>query len=946
MNTFLKLFRIPAAVLLFTAMFATSAINAEEVDSLLLRIRQTQNDSLLINMLVDLALLDYDEQKKFQDNKHLEQAQEIASSNKLMSMLIYYLNDKGVEFRNSSVYPRAIALHRYALKLAVEHGDPELLSRTYNNIGVVYRRLDDYQNAVDYHLKALKISDEMNDKHGMAVALNSIGNIDFLLGNSEKALAQFTRALKIEEEEGKTLGIAINLNNIGNVYKSRGDYDKALDYYYRSLEINVRLHSDKGVAICNNDIGAVYLEMDNNIKALEFFLKALDLQKKTGDSRYVAQTYSNVGKAFAGLGEHDKALYYTRKGLDLAIEVDAKAMVRDAYLEISSVFRKQGDYKNALLNYEFAMKYRDSILNERNQRNIAQLQVLFEKERMEKEMQILRNESRIKDLEINRKNTFAQIAGLGLIVFLILFMVIFWAYTNKIKSNKLLEDKNQEINKARNELRKYADDMLSAKEKAIQASQTKSQFLANMSHEIRTPLNSIIGFTELMASNDQALAKKSYLESIKSSSESLLSLIEDILDLSKIESGKVEMEYEAVNLYELCEEIRAIFMLKIQEKGLDFHMEIDNIIPRSLLLSKTRLRQVLFNLVGNAIKFTEKGHVKIKIYMLQNEGGQKDLLIEVSDTGIGIHKEEQKKIFEAFQQSEYSRFELKGGTGLGLTISRRLVEMMGGEITLESRSGEGSRFLVRLKNVVATSQPYASRLVQHDNIKEINFKPARVMVVDDIKNNRDLIVEMLSPSALEVFGVESGSKAIELANSLKPDLIFLDIRMPKMNGFEVINQIKGNFQTAHIPVVALTAFAMLDEQEEFTRNRFDGYLKKPVQRRDLIRELKKHLKFETDKKIAGHQSAKEPDDWSGMQYLNKQEKKKLEALLPEYKRVIKNHFINEIIQFGKHISEAGRETGNAYLVSFGDDLLVDAETFDIENMDRRLREFQNVVKQL
>jgi len=263
------------------------------------------------------------------------------------------------------------------------------------------------------------------------------------------------------------------------------------------------------------------------------------------------------------------------------------------------------------------------------------------------------------------------------------------------------------------ESKRLQEELKKSREEAIKANMAKSEFLANMSHEIRTPLNAVIGFTELLETMVQDGKQINYLQSIKSGGKNLLMLINDILDLSKIEAGKLEFKYEAVNPYFLIDEIKQIFSIKIAEKDIAFIVEVKDDIPASLILDEVRLRQVIFNLIGNALKFTETGYVKFSVRKLisANDTSKVDLIVDVEDTGIGIPQPQQKSIFDAFQQQSGQSTRKYGGTGLGLSISKRLVEMMGGEISLRSEVGKGSVFSFVLSNVSigATLDDYSGK---------------------------------------------------------------------------------------------------------------------------------------------------------------------------------------------------------------------------------------------
>ncbi|MCK5876912.1 MAG: response regulator, partial [Candidatus Marithrix sp.] len=472
----------------------------------------------------------------------------------------------------------------------------------------------------------------------------------------------------------------------------------------------------------------------------------------------------------------------------------------------------------------------------------------------------------------------------------------------------------------------------------------------NMSHEIRTPMNAILGFTEILSSKVQEPQYQEYLIAINSSGKTLLSLLNDILDLAKVEAGKLELEYTAVEPAKVFHDIGQLFTSKIIEKQLKFKIDVSPNMPSALFLDETRLRQILLNLLSNAVKFTDSGFIKLASSWIETTAEQGEFTFVVEDSGKGINTKHQETVFTAFTQQNGQEHAKYGGTGLGLTITRRLVEMMNGTISLKSTLNQGSSFRVCFPQVeIAT--PIAKKLVTNFALEKFQFEPARILIVEDIKLNRDLITAYLAPyKTLELLETDNGKDAIKLAKQHCPDLILMDKKMPIMNGYEAAKQMKSHSSLKNIPIIFITASLMKTEKNKLEKF-CDGLLGKPINHNDLIMEISNFLvcsKVECAK-------------------INKQTTTKVISLTPEtfFKLselldILHNEIyaqwqdiskapslgINVLIAFGEQMQTLGHKYGYQPLQDWGILLQNQAKLFDMNTLPVTLQKYSDLVDNL
>jgi signal transduction histidine kinase/DNA-binding response OmpR family regulator len=401
-------------------------------------------------------------------------------------------------------------------------------------------------------------------------------------------------------------------------------------------------------------------------------------------------------------------------------------------------------------------------------------------------------------------------------------------------------------------------ELLEQKLHAEQAVRDKSAFLANMSHEIRSPMNAILGFSELLEPEGLTPKQSQYVRAIRDSGASLLQLINDILDLSKLEAGKLELHPDPTDMRDSCEFLRTVFGQQAVLKSLQLQFELSPNLPRALLLDRLRLRQVLVNLLGNAIKFTERGFVKTRVsWQCEKDAETGTLLIDVEDTGIGIPADKLEEVFQPFVQADSRRTAEREGTGMGLTIVKRVTELMGGSLAVESSPGHGTTFHLRFPDVpVSGLAPVGDHARPGGAVDFDDFAPATVLVADDNQTNRALMAGIFAGTHHRLLFANNGQEVLNELKAARPDVILLDIRMPVMDGRTTVVEIRKQASLASLPIIAVTASSEPGEDTEL-RGQFSAFIRKPFSRQTLFLALAEFLQKESPAKGLQHQDLRE-----------------------------------------------------------------------------------------
>jgi signal transduction histidine kinase/DNA-binding response OmpR family regulator/tetratricopeptide (TPR) repeat protein len=675
--------------------------------------------------------------------------------------------------------------------------------------------LKSYQQAEPLYQRYGDEEDKIDVRYNLAVLYISLRRFDIAINLLKDVITRRT-------EIGDDYGLAKASGDLGVSYKYSGQYLKAEQYILKALNYFQKHQHQYDIASQLHNIAEVNYELSKIDKAISFAISGVQESKKTGHQKAHGGSLHTLAKIYFYQGDVEKSRINVELSNNIAKKMGYQELMNENLGLISLIYAADQKTRAALKAQLSYQQTRLKLSNETLNEQIAQ----FESDQLAQQVKSLQQSKKFQQLESTKAEQQRQFVILGVVL---LLAVLFLIYRRYLES-RLTKELEARV-KQRTEALEFITQELQS------ANLIKSQFLANMSHEIRTPLTAVLGQAEAIIHgdfDDDAIAKE--VEVIHSNSLHLLQLINDILDLSKIEANKFELENRQQDLHQIVDKLNDMFTEQAQRKNLSFTITHHLPSPFIIDIDGLRLKQILINLCSNAIKFTSEGWVTLDIAIID-----KTLLFTVTDTGIGMSEAQIAKVFNIFTQGDNSISRRFSGSGLGLFLSEQLAKVMAGNITVTSVLNQGSTFVLKLpfgEIYPALTNSEANENEQSPNKQKKNYA-GKVLLADDHDDNRRLIARLLTGLGLEVIEASNGKEAVELCVKHQPGLILLDIQMPEMDGIQALKKLqKLGFNH---PIYALTANAMSHEIAEYLTLGFAGHLKKPVERDVFLTTITQHF---------------------------------------------------------------------------------------------------------
>lgn len=678
-----------------------------------------------------------------------------------------------------------------------------------------------YFEAQEKYDQALELAIKIDNQKSIGIIYSKIGKLQYIIEEPDEAIKSLIKANEVQRFAKDDVNLAETYKTLGNVYTSKKQYQQALDYYKSAKTLFEQEGLDNFVAEVLLNEGITYINLKKYNEAKTHLLKSISVAKRFDLDKILSSAKINLGTVLINLGETEDALVQANEGLKMAKTNHFNNVLNDGYLILSDLNQEIGNYKLANQYLKKHIKLNDSLLSIKRS-SLSQ----------EKRMQLLIDnqteyqKKQLADLEeqkaANNLNKLTTILSIALITILSLLTLSLYKNNNiRLKTNNMLHKKNAEL--------------IVSKEKAELASKTKANFLSTVTHELRTPLYAVTGLTNMLLEENPKPNQIQHLKSLKFSGDYLLTFINDILQINKIEANKVDIEPEAFNLKKKMTNIIAALNNSATDNNVKIHFEYDNNLPENFIADQIKISQILINLIGNAIKFTKDGDIWVRAIKVSEKDELYSVRFEIEDNGIGISEEKQNQLFESFSQGSIQINRKYGGTGLGLSIVKGLIQILKGTISLKSELGKGSKFMFELPLKYSEKVETEEVVNYFKDISEIDLKNINILVVEDNKINQMITKKILNKMKLNCDVIDNGEDAVNMVKDKNYHVVLMDIHMPGISGLEATRLIRTF--NKDITIFALTAVTLEDKMHEFDEAGFDDIISKPFKQEDFEKKL-------------------------------------------------------------------------------------------------------------
>lgn len=689
------------------------------------------------------------------------------------------LSREAVQYLNDANFEKSISTSRQVLHYATSLKDDYLIAVSYNTIAANLDELSEFDKAIFYYNKGLSYANKTNND---------------------------------------TIKNWIN-NNLGNVYCfEKKQYEKGISYYKKSLEYSQKAADTSQIVFTKLNLAWAYFDIGRFKEGFPYLQFINKYHPKFGNESTIVALNMLNGMYFGHKGENQKAESHFLNAIKLGNEGDEKSDLSYSHQEYSKFLLKNGRYKEAYENLALYNTIKEELYNQEKLKKADIAGVHLELDEYKREVDKIEIEKNLQSQSLKKSKIIVILFIIALLVVLMLLYSVYKNYSFKKKANQELTIANEEL--------------IIAKERAEEASLLKTQFVSTMSHELRTPLYGVIGITNMLLDEHKELANSPHLSSLKFSARYLLSLVNDILHINKIEENRIVLESVAFNVSDEITMIKNSLSFIAQNNNDTITVAVDPAIPEYLIGDKLRLSQILMNLVSNALKFTKNGEIKITANLVKVENKSHYVEFQVKDNGIGIAADDQDKIFEKFVQVGRNENDYQG-TGLGLAIVKRLVTLFNSNISLESEVGAGTTFKFTI--AFDYDPDKTNEIINSIKVDLTSSQIYKILVVEDNKINQTVTRRIIEKNNCSCTIVNDGFQAIEILEKETFDIVLMDINMPMMNGFETTRKIRLN--GIKTPIIALTAFAKDEITEEAISAGMNDIIIKPFEPLKLFKVI-------------------------------------------------------------------------------------------------------------